>query len=69
LEAGFPVELKTTTRSTMILPDGTKREVTSVNEMLVRDLEKKPLNPALFEVPPGFRKVLGFSLPKTKAYR
>jgi hypothetical protein len=56
-ETGFPVELKTTTRSTTVLPDGTKKEFTFSSEMLVTELEEKPLAPALFDVPPGFRKV------------
>jgi hypothetical protein len=56
-EAGFPIELKTTTRSITVLPDGTKKEFTSTSEMLVTDLEEKPLDPTLFAVPPRFRKV------------
>jgi hypothetical protein len=57
LETGFPVELKTTTRTTTVLPDGTKKEFISSSEMLVTGLEEKPLEPALFEIPSGFRKV------------
>jgi hypothetical protein len=57
METGFPIELKTTTRSSMVLPDGTKKPFTSINEMRVTDLEEKPLDPALFEVPSSFRKV------------
>ena len=57
MQTGFPVEVKITTRSTMVLPDRTKKELTSIYEIQVTELEEKPLDPALFDVPPGFTKV------------
>jgi hypothetical protein len=56
-ETGFAVETKRTSRDTYTLPDGTKRENTATNEMIVAHLEEGPLDAALFEVPKGFRQV------------
>jgi hypothetical protein len=56
-EAGFVVELKTTTRGTYAMPDGTRKESTSNSETTVTQLEEGPLNAAVFEVPAGFRQV------------
>jgi hypothetical protein len=56
-ETGFAVESKTTSRSTYALADGTKKENTSTNETTVMQLEEGPLDPAVFEIPAGFRQV------------
>jgi hypothetical protein len=56
-ERGFPVELKTTSLHTILLPDGGKQEHTSTNETLVSVLEEGPLDSKLFDTPPGFRQV------------
>jgi hypothetical protein len=54
---GFPVEMKTTNRSTFALPGGTKKENTSTNESSITKLDEGPLDPAIFEIPAGFRQV------------
>jgi hypothetical protein len=56
-ETGFAIELKTTTRGTHTLPDGTKKENAMTNEMSVTQLAEGPLDAAVFEVPAGFRQV------------
>ncbi len=56
-ETGFAVELKTTTHATYAMPDGSKRESTTTSEMAVMQLQEGPLDPALFEIPAGFRQV------------
>jgi hypothetical protein len=56
-ETGFAVERKITSRSTSMLPDGTKKENTSTNETIVTQLQEGPLDADVFEVPAGFREV------------
>lgn len=56
-ETGFAVQLKMTSRGTYSLPDGTKKENTSVSETTITQLEEEPFDPALFEIPAGFRQV------------
>ncbi len=56
-ETGFPVELKTIDHSTFSLPDGTRKENTSTFETQVTELSSAPLDPSLFEIPVGFRRV------------
>jgi hypothetical protein len=56
-EAGFAVDLKTTTRGTYAMPDGTRKESTTTSEMAVAQLQEGPLDAAVFEVPAGFRQV------------
>ncbi len=56
-EAGFALQLKTTSRNVYTLADGTKKEDTSTTERTVTQLEEGPLEPALFEIPAGFRQV------------
>jgi hypothetical protein len=55
-ETGFAVEEIRTSRSSSTLPDGTKSQTEGKDETVVR-LEKGPFDPALFEVPSGFRRV------------
>ncbi len=56
-ESGFPVKQNSTGRSTAKLPDGTTREFTSLDESEVTELSEALLDPALFEIPAGFKKV------------
>jgi hypothetical protein len=57
-ETGFPVDLKYSSSQTIALPDGkTTKHTSSISETLVTSLEEKPLDPALFSLPRGFRQV------------
>jgi hypothetical protein len=56
-ETGFPVEWKMTSKSEFAVPGGAKRETTSKNSMSVVEFVEGPLDPGLFEVPAGFKKV------------
>ena len=55
--AGFVVQSVMTSKLTYVLPDGTRKQTDSRNELLVTKLEEGPLGPGLFEIPPGFRHV------------
>jgi hypothetical protein len=52
-ETGFPVDSKITSKSPSGMPDGT----TPSFETRVTQFEEGPLDPSLFEIPPGFRHV------------
>ncbi len=56
-ETGFAVDRKTTTRGSYTLPDGTRKENTSISEMSVTQLEEGPLDATVFEIPAGFWQV------------
>jgi hypothetical protein len=56
-EKGFAVQLVMTSKNTYTRPDGTVEQINSKNETHVTQLEEAPLDPALFEVPPGFKQV------------
>jgi hypothetical protein len=56
-ETGFAVQLVTISKTTYTLPDGSKKERDSRHETLVTGLELVPLDPRLFEIPPGFKHV------------
>lgn len=56
-ETGFAVESVTTVNGVYRLHDGTERQLDSKNEMRVTELDKGPLDPALFEIPEGFKLV------------
>ena len=56
-ETGFAVQLVTTSKGSYKLPDGTRKEFESKNETLVTELREESLDPALFEIPAGFRHV------------
>ena len=56
-ETGFAVQLAVISKGTYTMPDGTKRQTDSKSEMLVTQLELGPLDPGLFEIPPGFMLV------------
>ena len=56
-ETGAALRQVSTTKGTRTLPDGTKRQTESRYESFVTELEEGPLDPALFEVPSGFRRV------------
>jgi hypothetical protein len=54
---GYPLATTTTNRSEHRLPDGSLKEFTSSSKMEVVEFSQAPLDPALFQLPPGFRKV------------
>ena len=54
---GFPFAQTTKITSSFKLPDGTVKETTSTSELAVIDFQEGPLDPALFEVPAGFKLV------------
>jgi hypothetical protein len=54
---GYPLKVKTTTKQEIVQPDKTSRTYTGGSEMEVIEFSQEPLAPALFEVPPGFKKV------------
>jgi hypothetical protein len=56
-ETGFAVQSVTTINNTHTLPDGFRKQSTSKFETHVIELEAGPLDPALFEIPSGFRQV------------
>ncbi len=56
-ETGFALHSLTTAKITYTLPDGIRKQTDSKSEVLVTQLEEGPLDPALFEIPPGFRHV------------
>jgi hypothetical protein len=56
-DTGFAVESVTTVKGAYISADGTKKQHESKNEMRVTEIEKGPLDPALFEIPVGFKLV------------
>lgn len=56
-ETGYPLQVKMVSHSTRTLPDGTKKDFTDTSETQVTELSSGPLDPALFEVPSGFRQV------------
>jgi len=56
-ETGFAIQWKMTTKEAITLPDGTKKEDTSISEMRVTQLVEGPLDPALFSTPTEFRQV------------
>jgi len=54
---GYPLVMTTTTRSEQRMPDGATMKNTSSSRMEVVEFTQAPLDPGLFQVPPGFRKV------------
>ena len=56
-ETGFAIERRTTSLSSITLPNGTKKDHASVSEMRVTEFVEGPLDPALFVIPTGFRQV------------
>lgn len=56
-ETGFPVKLTTTTHTSLVQTDGSQKEYTNTFESEVTELSEAPLDPALFEVPAGFKLV------------
>ncbi len=54
-EVGFALRSQLTSKATYTLPDGTKKQTDSKSETLVTQLEERSLDPALFEIPPGFK--------------
>ena len=56
-ETGFALNSVMTSTNTYTLSDGTRKQSTSKSEAHVLELEEGPLDPALFEIPPGFKQV------------
>jgi len=56
-ETGFALNSVMISKSTYTLPEGTKKQSDSKFEMQVTQFEEGPLDPALFEIPPGFKQV------------
>jgi hypothetical protein len=56
-ETGFPVKEVRTTTSETVPATGVRRDSDSINESEVTQFEAVPLDPALFEIPPGFKHV------------
>ena len=56
-ETGLAVERETRSRRTLTTSDGTKKETAYTNELKITELTVGGLDPALFEIPPSFRKV------------
>ena len=56
-ETGFILQSTVTSKNTYTLPDGTKKQSDSKFETQVTQIEEVPLDPALFEIPPGFKRV------------
>jgi hypothetical protein len=56
-ESGFALYSLVTSKSAYTLRDGTKKQSDLKNETRVTEFEEGPLDPALFEIPPGFKHV------------
>jgi len=56
-ETGFALDSVTTTKSTYVLPGGTRKQSDAKHEVRVTQLESSPLDPALFDIPAGFKHV------------
>jgi len=56
-ERGFALNSQTTIKGTYTLPGGTIKQMNSKMEMQVTQFDEGPLDPALFEIPPGFKHV------------
>jgi hypothetical protein len=56
-ETGFALHSVITSKLTYALPDGTRKQSDLSTELLVTQMEEGPLDPELFEIPPGFRHV------------
>ena len=56
-DPGFAVRAVMTSKSSYTLPDGTKKQADVKTEITVTQLEEGPLDAALFEIPPGFKRV------------
>jgi hypothetical protein len=56
-ETGFAVQSTMISKNTYTLPDGTKKQSDSKLELQVTQFDEGPLDPALFEIPAGFKRV------------
>jgi hypothetical protein len=56
-ETGFALNSVVTWKSEYVLPDGSKKKHESRFESHVVEFEARPIDPALFEIPPGFKPV------------
>ena len=53
-ETGLALHSVMTSKLTYALPDGARKQTDSITELMVTQLEEGPLDPSLFEIPPGF---------------
>lgn len=58
-ERGYPIEVRTTSRSMVTSANGTSSEHRFVTHKVVMQLSTEALDPALFEIPAGFRAAEG----------
>jgi hypothetical protein len=56
-ERGFPLKVTTRTKTQLKMPDGNVEQVERTDEREVTELSEAPLAPALFDIPPGFKRV------------
>jgi hypothetical protein len=56
-ETGLPVERKIRSLRTLKTSNGTKTEIAFTSELKITEITEGRLDPALFEIPPNFRKV------------
>jgi len=56
-ETGLAVERKIRSRRTLTTSNGTKTEIAYTSELKITEFTEGRLDPALFEIPPSFRKV------------
>jgi hypothetical protein len=56
-ETGLAVERELRSRRTLTTPNGTKTEIAYTSELRITEFTEGSLDPALFEIPPNFRKV------------
>jgi hypothetical protein len=56
-ETGFALSSVTTSKNAYTLPDGTVKHSETKLETKVTELEEGRLDPAIFEIPPGFKQV------------
>lgn len=68
-ETGFAIEQRTTSRMRVRLPDNTLDEHTSSSSKTVALLSSEPIDPALFDVPSGFRDVTPWSIRLLNVWR
>jgi len=61
VEPGFPMKVTSRQLSQRLRPDGSQETVTLTSLTEVIEFSQAPLDPALFEVPPDFRKVDEFT--------
>lgn len=54
---GMPAKQTMRSHQTLRMPDGSIKETTHITESEIVDFSETPIDPATFQVPPGFKKV------------